>query len=208
MKVQCLCENKFEVNPITKVNLDDTPDFIEKIKNASFNSFKCPKCNSIVRPQIVIHIDWKSKGVKLASIPEKNRYTCLNFCKNKKAALKSGEKSPFDDDEIPVIGMWELLDRINSLNAGLETVVFEALKFLVLDGAKGDKSKLEITLKSVEDDKFTFYVSGISEDIGIISLPYALYENLLSDYKKSKQKDLFKAISLGNYISYKNILTE
>lgn len=208
MKVQCLCENKFEVTPLTAIDLDSDTSFIAKIKAGTFNGFKCPKCGSLVRPEVVIHIDWKSKGVKLASIPEKMRYHCLAFCKNKKAAAKSGEKPPFNANETPVIGNWELLDRINSLNAHLETVPLEALKFLVLDGAKGDKSKIEIAFKALAGDQLEFYVSGISEEMGIIHVPLKLYENMLADYKKRKKNEIFTAVVSDAYISYKNIITE
>lgn len=208
MKVQCLCENKFDVTPVKKIDLDSEPSFVEKIKDGSFNGFKCPKCGTMVRPEVVIHIDWKSKGVKLAYVPEKMRYLCLSFCMNKKAAEKSGEKCPFDEGYTPIIGNWELLDRINSINAGLETVPFEALKFLVLQGAKGNKAKIDIALKSVDDINFQFYVSGVSEDMGVINLPRKLYEDLLTDFQKRKKNDIFKAVVLNKYISYKNIETE
>ena len=208
MKVQCLCENKFEVKPITAVDLDSDSEFIGKIKAGTFNGFKCPKCGTLVRPETVIHITWMSKGIKIASVPEKMRYLCLSFCTNRKAAEKSGEKCPFDSGEIPVIGNWELLDRVNSINAGLETVPLEALKFIILDGAKGDKSKIEISLKSVSDGKLEFYGSGVSEEMGIIHVPLELYENMASDYKKHKKGELFSAVASDVYISYKNIVME
>lgn len=207
MEVQCLCENKFDVTPVTHVILDDEKNFIERIKDGSFNRFICPKCNSALRPQVVLHIEWKAKGLKFASIPEKNRYLCLSFCKDKKAAAKSGEKQPFSDDEIPLVGMWELLDRIGSISAGLETIPLEALKFLVLDGAKTKKSDMELSFAGMEDDKLNFYVVGLSDDLGLISVPRAHYEKLLIDYKNKKQKALFAALVLGPYISYKNIDT-
>lgn len=208
MKVQCLCENKFNVTPVKKLDLDSEPSFVEKIKSGSFNSFKCPKCGTMVRPEVVIHIDWKSKGVKVACIPEKMRYLCLNFCKNKKAAEKSGEKCPFDEGYAPIIGNWELLDRLTSIKAGLETVPLEALKFLILDGAKGDKTKIDIALKSVNDTSLQFYVSGVSKDMGVINVPKKLYEDLLADFQKRKKNEIFNAVVLDKYISYKNIVTE
>ena len=115
---------------------------------------------------------------------------------------------PFNANETPVIGNWELLDRINSLNAHLETVPLEALKFLVLDGAKGDKSKIEIAFKALAGDQLEFYVSGISEEMGIIHVPLKLYENMVADYKKRKKNEIFTAVVSDAYISYKNIITE
>lgn len=208
MKVQCLCENKFEVTPVTHIDLDADPSFIDKIKSGSFNSFRCPKCGSAVRPDVAMHISWKQKGVKLVCIPEKKRYLCLAFSKNEKLASKSGETCLFEKDESPVIGMWELLDRLNCINAELDPTVLEALKFVVLDGAKNDKSKLEIAFKGVSENKLEFFVDGMGEKIGIIGVPSSLYENMAQDYRKSKKKDIFAAVVVGPYISYKNVFVE
>lgn len=208
MKVQCLCENKFEVTPITSVDLDADQNFVEKLTNGTFNRFKCPKCGTMVCPDVIIHLNWPSKRIKLSCVPEKKRYLCLAFCKDEKAASKSDEKKPFNAGETPVIGKWELLDRINCIKAGLDPVVLEALKFVVLDGAKEDKSKIEIALKTATDEKLEFFVEGVGKQIGIIGVPFSLYRQMEADYKKKKKSGIFQAVILGDYISAKNIFIE
>jgi hypothetical protein len=49
--VTCLCGRSFSVNTEEEINLDESPDQIEKICNGSFMSFDCPECGKKHKPE-------------------------------------------------------------------------------------------------------------------------------------------------------------
>ncbi|PIE98095.1 MAG: hypothetical protein CR988_04820 [Treponema sp.] len=208
MKIRCLCEHKFEVQPIVKLDLDKTPEYLDKIKNGTFNSFKCPKCGYELRAESKTEIIWKSKSATLVFIPENKRIYGLSISAGEDEKNETeNKKFKFDKNTPLVIGYSELADRINVLDANLDPKGIEVVKFIALQNAGPvDKKNLSIFFKQLKNDKLEFFVSGLKKDeVAVIKIPKKIYDEILND---NKNNELFSAVSIGNYISYKNIYME
>ncbi len=208
MKIFCPCDNSFSVKHNSTINIDKSPEVLKEIANGSFLKFECPKCGRGVRSEIKTRFEWPSKGQTLLFVPEANRIACLNIC--------SGNKKPDDElkiekDETPVIGFIELAERIACIQADLDPHALEVLKFFLLDSAKDIKNKkIKIVFNApLADGKFEFYVHGLKADeVAVMQVPDKLYDSIAADIKKKKKDEVFKAVFLGNYLSYQNIFTE
>ena len=202
MIIQCLCEHQFSIKKRAEFDIDQEPGVIEQIKNGTFNSFTCPKCTSLVRPDMPIVLKWASKNQILSFIPEKNRLACVSFCAN--GLANDGEKPMFEAGQTPVIGYMELNDRINVIGDGLNIVVIEALKYIV--SSESGKSGLELYYNSNDGEKIEFTVRGLKQDeIGLIKVPFNLYKSIEADYQKDPNNPLFESLHIGAYIFHTNI---
>ncbi len=209
MKIFCPCDKGFSVKHDSVINLDKNPDILKKIEDGSFLTFKCPKCSRPVRTELQTRLEWPSKNQTLLFVPEAKRIACLDFCstKNKK---KAKDAFSVEKDETPVIGFGELVERIAVIKDDLDPHAIEVLKFIILDSGKEIKGKkIKIFYHAKKDEKFEFFVHGLKADeLAIMNVPSALYDSILKDIKKKKKDEVFKAVFLGNYLSYQNIFTE
>ena len=139
---------------------------------------------------------------------------CLAFCagavridaeNNKKIKTEFLKKG-----QTPVIGYPELADRIAVLDADLDPEIVEAVKFFLLDNGKNIKGKhIQILFEKLEGDTIEFHLHGLREkEVAVMRVPLSLYRSVETDHKKGKQKEVFKALWLGPYLSYKNIHAE
>ncbi len=214
-KVTCKCDYSFDITYEKTIDLDAKSAIKEKIKNGSFLSERCPSCNQKVSVELETVFVWKSKKAEVVFIPENKRMECLAFCagavrtdvetnkKIKTPLLKKGQT--------PVIGYPELADRIAVLDAGLNPLIVEAVKFMVLSNGKNlDSKKIQMLFEKMTDaNMLEFHVHGLREkEVAVMPIPMQVYEALAADYKQKKQAELFDALQLGAYISYKNIAME
>ena len=213
-KITCKCDCSFDVEYEKTIDLDLQTAVKEKIKNGSFLSFVCPSCGSKVNIELETEFVWKSKKTTLLFVPEKKRMGCLAFCagavridaeNNKKIKTEFLKKG-----QTPVIGYPELADRIAVLDADLDPEIVEAVKFFLLDNGKNIKGKhIQILFEKLEGDTIEFHLHGLREkEVAVMRVPLSLYRSVETDHKKGKQKEVFKALWLGPYLSYKNIHAE
>jgi uncharacterized protein TP_0599 len=213
-KITCKCDCSFDVEYEKTIDLDAHPAIKEAIKTGAFLSFICPSCHSKVNIELETEFIWKSKKTTLLFVPEKKRMECLAFCagavridaehnkKVKTAFVKKGQT--------PVIGYPELADRIAVLDSGLDPEIVEALKFFLLDNGKNIKGKrLQILFEKLHDDIIEFHLHGLREkEVAVMRIPLTLYHSVETDRNAKKQKEVFQALWLGSYLSYKNIHAE
>jgi hypothetical protein len=121
--INCPCGNNFSINVEEEVDLDISPDSLEKILNGSFMSYNCPACRKKHKPEYKITLIWKSKNLKLEALPELERG---EFYRNKK------ENTSVET----VISFPEMFDRIAVLNDDLEPIIIETLKYYLLEKAE------------------------------------------------------------------------
>jgi len=213
-KITCKCDCSFDVEYEKTIDLDARPAIKDDIKKGSFLSFKCPSCGSKVNIELETEFVWKSKKTTLLFVPEKKRMECLAFCagaaridveSNKKVKTEFLKKG-----QTPVIGYPELADRIAVLDFGLDPEIVEAVKFFLLDNGKNIKGKrIQILFEKLDDETIEFHLHGLREkEVAVMRVPLSLYHSVEADRKTGKQKEVFWALWLGPYLSYKNIHTE
>ena len=213
-KITCKCDCSFDVEYEKTIDLDVRPAITEEIKKGAFLSFTCPSCRSKVNIELETEFVWKSKKTTLLFVPEKKRMECLAFCagavridteNNKKIKTEFLKKG-----QTPVIGYPELADRIAVLDSGLDPEIVEAVKFFLLDNGKDIKGKrIQILFEKLEGEAIEFHVHGLREkEVAVMRVPLSLYQSVEADRKAGKQKEVFQALWLGPYLSYKNIHAE
>ena len=213
-KITCKCDCSFDVEYEKIIDLDVRPVLTEEIKKGAFLSFTCPSCRSKVNIELETEFVWKSKKTTLLFVPEKKRMECLAFCagavrinaeNNKKIKTEFLKKG-----QTPVIGYPELADRIAVLDSGLDPEIIEAVKFFLLDNGKDIKGKrIQILFEKLEGEAIEFHVHGLREkEVAVMRVPLSLYQSVEADRKAKKQKEVFQALWLGPYLSYKNIHAE
>ena len=213
-KITCKCDCSFDVEYEKTIDLDARPAIAEEIKKGAFLSFTCPSCRSKVNIELETEFIWKSKKTTLLFVPEKKRMECLAFCagavridaeNNKKVKTEFLKKG-----QTPVIGYPELADRIAVLDSGLDLEIIEAVKFFLLDNGKDIKGKrIQILFEKLEGEAIEFHVHGLREkEVAVMRVPLSLYQSVEADRKAKKQKEVFQALWLGPYLSYKNIHAE
>ena len=215
MKIHCPCDKSFEIEHNYTVNLDKEPEILKKIADGSYLTFKCPQCGRNVRSEIKTRIEWPSKKIVLLFVPEADRIACLSSCSGLKEInenTKKEKKIEYEkSDETPVIGYAELAERLAVIEAGLDPHAMEVVKFFVLDSGKDIKGKkIKMFFHVVtKTGSFEFYVYGLKEDqVAVMNIPVKIYDSVCADIKNKKKSEVFKAVYLGNYLSYQNIFTE
>ena len=213
-KITCKCDCSFDIAYEQTIDLDATPNVIPDIASGSFLSFLCPSCHSKVNVELETEFIWKSKKTTLIFVPEKKRMECLAFCagavridaeSNKKIKTEVVKKG-----QTPVIGYPELADRVAALEAGLDPEIVEAVKFFLLDSGKNLNGKrIHILFEKQTELGLEFHVHGLREhEVAVMQVPFSLYQSVETDRNKGKKKEVFRALHLGPYLSYKNIHTE
>jgi len=214
-KITCKCGCSFDIDHEHTIDLDAQPELKDKIINGSFLSYLCPACNSKVNVELETECIWKSKNTVLLFVPEKKRMECLAFCagavridaetdkKIKTEVVKKGQT--------PVIGYPEFADRITVLDAGLDPEIIEAVKFFILDDGEDIKGKhVQVLFEQMMGPIFLkFHIHGLKEnEIAVMHVPRSLYEAVADDRAEGIRKEVFDALYLGPYLSYKNIHIE
>ena len=213
-KITCKCDCSFDIEYEKTIDLDACPAVKDKIKSGDFLSFVCPSCHSKVNVELETEFVWKSKKNVLLFVPEKKRMECLAFCagavridaeSNKKIKTEFVKKG-----QTPVIGYPELAERITVLDEGLDPEIIEAVKFFLLDSGKNIKQKrIKLLFEKPLDGALEFHLHGLREnEVAVMRVPLSLYRSVESDRNDGKKKEVFRALRLGAYLSYKNIHAE
>lgn len=214
-KITCQCGYVFEEGVAPFIDIDSMPEIIEQITTGAFLSYICPSCAAKISIELQTEFVWKSRGTTLLFVPETKRIACLALCAGTTLIdPETNKKVPnhfLKKHQMPVIGYPELADRVAVLAASLDPLIIEAVKFFILTSKKDThKGKLTILFESLTDDeKLEFHIHGMREhEVAVLTVPLSFYYTVDSDYRQGKHREVFSALRLGQYLSYKNIAVE
>ena len=200
-KINCLCENYFEVEVPEEINLDSGDGCFDEIQNGTFMSFKCTSCGKKLKPEFLLTVLWPSKNLHFEVFPELDRG---EFYRRKKES--EGKKSIET-----IIGYPELADRLAVIRDGFEPAPIEAIKYFLHLKAEEQypESELDIWYHSSTPDAIEFHIHGIREqESAVIKVPMSLYQKNLDDYKKNPGGEIFAALRVRGYLSVKNTMRD
>lgn len=198
--IKCHCEHVFEADLPEIVDLDKEPDLVQKIISGSFLGTVCPACGTNLHPELKTRIDWPSRSVHFELIPELERTSFMAGTTEHAA------------DCTPVIGYPELADRIAVINANLDPMTVEALKFMLLQHADSDSQSsqpIAIFEGRPQAEVLEFHIHGIKKDeVAVSRVPYSLYEKVYADIQEHPEKEPYIFLKNQSYISIQNICFE
>lgn len=199
-KITCQCEQVFNVDMGDSVDLDADPSLIASIKQGSFLSFVCPTCGGVMHTDLQTRIDWPSKGVSLVLVPEIERVSFMSGA------------FPIDAGIIPVIGYPELADRVAVLDAGLDALAVESLKFHLLrrSSESNPSARVLVYFERLDDaGDLEFHAHGLSEtEIAVVRVPRSVYERVLADSRERPDAEPYAVVQNGAYLSVQNVSFE
>lgn len=199
-KITCHCDQTFSVDLPETVNLDENPGIIGDIADGSFLTCICPSCKTELHTDLETDILWPSKRVNLRLIPGIDRFSFL-----------SGKKTAPDGFQV-VIGYPELADRVAVLNAGLDPLAVEALKYRLLEKASETPTENEPAVyfeKMTDGGALEFHIHGLKKDeIAVSAVPFSVYEKIQAMIAADPDNELFTALKNGSYISVQNVFSE
>jgi len=178
-----------------EIDLDLKQEFLEQILNGTFMSYKCTYCDKRNKPEYPITITWKSKNLKMRVLPELDRG---EFYRNKKENFQ-GET---------IISYPEMADRIAVINDGLEPVIIEYLKSLLLEKAAENYPDNDINAwyHSNSPAGIEFHLDGIRQtEVAVMKIPTTMYNKFLDDYKKNPKNKIFAPLRVRSYLSVQNL---
>lgn len=199
--LNCPCGGNFSINFEEEIDLDQEPEYLEKIINGTFMSFNCPSCGKKHKPEFKIMIVWNSKDLRLEVIPELDRG---EFYRNKKE--NSSQEKILSET---VIGFPEMADRLAVIKDGLEPVIIETLKSYLLAKAEENYPDKEINAwyHCSGPGGIEFHLDGIRVDeVAVMRIPQEIYEKTYDDYRKHPKNEMFSSLRVRSYLSVQNML--
>ncbi|MDR0496924.1 MAG: CpXC domain-containing protein [Treponema sp.] len=196
-KINCFCDNSFEIEIPEEINLDSNKEYMEEIQNGSFFSFICPGCGKKHKPEFPISILWLSKNLRFEVLPELDRG---EFYRRKK---QPAADIPMET----IIGYPEMSDRLAIIRDGYEPVAIEAIKYFLQLKAEEQYPEDEIAIWyfGTTEDTIEFHIHGIkANEVAVMKVPLSLYQKTLDDYKENPKKEIFSVLRVRNYLSVKN----
>jgi len=195
--ITCQCEHRFDVEIPEEVNLDQNEAAIDELCNGTFLTIVCPSCDTPLKPEFPLTIEWPSHHTYLQVLPEFDRN---GFYRNQVKTKPHAEV---------VIGYPEAADRIMVLKEGLDPIVIEALKYYLLLKADETNPEAEATawFTGRAGDVLEFHVHGLRNDeVAVSKVPFAIYSKTEGEYHKNPDSEPFKSLRWGSYISVQNLL--
>ncbi|MCL2441967.1 MAG: CpXC domain-containing protein [Treponema sp.] len=194
--IACPCSANFQINYEDEIDLDLSPDTLDKILNGTFMSYTCSNCGKKHKPELKITVIWKSKNLKMEVIPELDRG---EFYRNKK------EKSQYET----VIGFPEMSDRLSIIKDNLEPVIIETLKSFLLSKAADNYPDKDINAwyYSKDNSGIEFHLDGIrTGEMAVMKIPMEIYTKTLDDYQKRPKNSTYSSLRVRSYLSVQNLL--
>jgi len=195
--ITCQCEHRFEVDIPEQVNLDLNEKAVEELCNGTFLTIVCPSCDTPLKPEFPLIIEWPSHNTYLQVLPEFDR-----------EAFYHGKVKTASNTEI-VIGYPEAADRIMVLKEGLNPLIIEALKYYLL--LKADETNPEAEASAWfagrTENSLEFHIHGLkNEEVAVSRIPYAIYTKTEQEYQRNPDTEPFKSLRFGPYVSVQNLL--
>lgn len=195
--ITCQCEHRFEVDIPEQVNLDQNEKAVTELCNGSFLTIVCPSCDTALKPEFPLIIQWPSHNTKLQVLPEFDR-----------EAFYHGKVKTEADAEI-VIGYPEAADRVMVIKEQLEPIVIEALKYYLLLKADETNPEAEATawFAGRSEEALEFHVHGLrNEEVAVSNIPFGVYIKTEGEYRRTPDAEPFRSLRFGSYISVQNLL--
>ena len=199
-KLTCHCEQTFNVDLPEVVNLDEKSEIVANIANGSFLTCVCPTCNAVLHTDLRTKLEWPSKKRTIELIPEIDRLLFL-----------SGAIAVDGATDI-VIGYPELADRVAVLQANLDPLVIEAVKYhLAVKARETNTDAKPVILFEKKNDAgdLEFHIHGLKKDeVAITTVPRRIYDAIEKDAREHPEGELFESLVNGAYVSVQNISIE
>ncbi len=199
-KITCNCEHEFSADLPDEVNLDRSPDILEKIADGSFLSCACPSCGAILHTDLETRVEWPSREMRLLLVPELARLSVL-----------SGHLSGPEGFDV-VVGYAELADRVAVYAARLDALAVETLKFHLAEKALDSvpDSKPLLTFESLDGEgNLLFHIHGLRDsEVAVSSVPLRLYESVRNAVGSNPGEEPQSLLRNGAYLSVQNVLFE
>ena len=195
--ITCQCEHQFNVDIPELVNLDTNPKAIDELCNGTFLTIVCPSCDTPLKPEFPLTIEWPSHSMQLQILPEFDRGA---FYLHQIKKTSSGEI---------VIGYPEAADRIMVVKEGLNPIIIEALKYYLLLKADETNPEAEASawFSGKQGDFLEFHVHGLRNDeVAVSRIPFSVYTKTLTEYQKDPEIEPFKSLHFEGYVSVQNLL--
>ena len=193
--ISCPCGRTFSVQAPQEIDLDQYPEYIEKIGAGTFMTFTCPLCKKKHKPEFPVMLLWKSKNIILEALTELERG---EFYLRKKGSFS------FET----VIGYPELADRIAVIKDALEPAVIETLKYYLLLKAEEVYPDRDINAWYIGKDAsgIVFHLDGIKTgEVAEMKVPQAVYDKTCEDYRKHPKNEVFASLRSRSYLSVQNM---
>ncbi len=200
VKIPCHCGNimDFEYNDETEIN----PESAEEIIHGRFMSTICDKCGITLKPEFPVMFTYPDPRMRIFFIPELQRDAFLRG----QSPLLSKNPDRF------VIGFQELAEKIKILDAGLDDITVECVKYYILSKIENDiktEDEIIIYFEKYENDKLTFCIHGLKKDeVGMLSVDMNFYNMSKEKVKTSIGEEPFKSFLTPPYISIIKIYRE
>jgi hypothetical protein len=194
--ITCPCGRGFSVEAETEIDLDKSPEYIEKIVEGTFMNFTCPGCMKNHKPEYPVTLLWPSKRLTLEVLPELDRG---EFYRRKTAP--AGVET--------IISYPELSDRVAIIRDGLEPAAIEALKYYLLLKAEETYPEQEISVwyQGKNTGGVEFHLHGIkAEEVAVTRVPMDVYKKTLADFREHTNADVFASLRTRSYLSVQNML--
>jgi hypothetical protein len=199
-EITCNCGHRFGADLPELVDLDREPEALDSILSGSFMSVTCPKCETILKPDIPVRILWGSNGLDLYLVPEKRRSDVI---RDRFTDIPSGES-------VVVVGYPELVEKLRVIESGLNDRIIEILKFYLLDRATlGAEREVRILFERKSSRDLVFHIHGLERDrICVSRIPMETYEKAGRNLDARLAEEPFASLLKPPYISINKIYSE
>ncbi|MDX9800598.1 MAG: CpXC domain-containing protein [Spirochaetia bacterium] len=200
VKIPCHCGNIFEFEYDEETEI--TPETADEIIHGRFMNTVCDKCGITLKPEFPVMFSYPDPAMKIFFVPELQRDAFLR------------EVSPFLARKADrfVIGFQELAEKIKILEAGLDDISVECVKYYILSKIENDnetEDEIRIFFEKHENEKLMFSIHGLKKDeIGILSVDMNFYNMAKEKAKTSIKEEPFKSFLTPPYISILKIYRE
>jgi hypothetical protein len=197
--ITCVCERSFEADVPDEVDLDRDEAVLPSILDGSFQSYACPSCGKLLKPEFPVLLRSASRKTNVFFLPESERGTFY----------ADAAKAPSGSEV--VIGYPELLERAREMTAGLDPRPLEIMKFFYLQKAeeKSPEGEIRVFFHGIEADSLVFHIHGMAQDeIAVIKAPRSSYDRTLAELPERAKTAPYASILAPPYISIRRLDVE
>ena len=193
-EITCLCEHAFEAEMPDLVDLAANPATEDEILSGSFMSVACPKCGKLLKPELEVRVQDRTRGLDLYLVPdlERNRYL-------------AGKLPGVPADILRVvIGYPELVEKLRIARAGLDDRVVEIVKFHLMRRAEQENPGKEIAIyfASRGAGELTFEVHGLrADEVGRVRVSEERATKVAEELPRNLKREPYRSFLAGPYVS-------
>lgn len=198
--VPCHCGNSFDYEYDEEVII--TPDKAGEIIHGRFMNANCPACGTTMKPEYPVMFTYPPRQMKIFFVPELQRDSFLRG----KSPLVHKSTDRF------VIGFMELAEKIKILDAGLDDVTVEGVKYYILSKIENEndiENEILVFFDIIKNGKIVFQIHGMKEnEVGILNIGMDFYNKTAEKLSVSIGEEPFKNFLTPPYISVLRVYRE